>query len=96
MGQLWGMGTGREPRHLLLKLIGQEQELAPRESPHIELAEILKLPIDLLLADLRPPPDMKEEDGRSDTGAIWTRKILEGREKNRGDFLQFLQTTYLV
>lgn len=36
-----------------------------------------------------PLPDAKEENGRSDTGVIWTGKVLEDREKNRGDFLPF-------
>lgn len=89
-----GRQDGLEARHLLLKLIGQEQELAPCESPDIEFAEILELTIYLLLTDPRPPPDTEDEDGRSDAGIIWTRKILEDREKNRRDSPLFLLTTY--
>lgn len=84
---------GLEAGHLLLKLIGQEQELAPCESPDIEFAEILELTVYLLLTEPRPPPDTEDEDGRSDTGIIWTRKILEDRE-NKRDFPPFLLTTY--
>lgn len=65
------------PGHLLLKLIGQEQELASSESPDIELAEILELSVDLLLAGPGPPPNSEDEDGRPNTGIIWARKILE-------------------
>lgn len=48
----------------VLELLSQEQELAPGELLDIELAETLKLMIDLLLADPRLPPDAWEEDGR--------------------------------
>lgn len=77
----------------ILELIGQEQELAPCESPDIEFAEVLELAIHLLLADLRPPPDSEDEDGGPDTGVIWTRKILENRENRRG-FPPFLLTCF--
>lgn len=66
----------------ILKLVGQEQELAPCQSPDVEFAEILKLAVDLLLADPTPAPDTQDEDGRSDAGIIWTRKILEDRERS--------------
>lgn len=59
----------------ILKLIGQEQELASSEPPDIELAEILELTVDLVLADPRPPPDGEDEHRRADTGVIWARKV---------------------
>lgn len=93
-GWLQGRGDSWEPRHLLLKLVGQQQELAPREPPDVEFAEILKLPVDLLLAEPRPPPDTEDEDGRADTRVIGTRKILEDREESSRDFPRFLLTTY--
>lgn len=39
--------------------------------------------VDLLLADPGPPFDAEDEDGRSDTGIIWTRKILENMQNTR-------------
>lgn len=57
--------------------------MAPHQSPDIKLAEVLKLAVDLLLADPGPPLDGDNEDGRADTGVIGTRKILEDREENR-------------
>lgn len=78
----WSEEMGRlRTRHLLLELVGQEQELVPREAPDIEFAETVELTIDLLLADPRPPPDTEDEDGGPDTGVIWTRKVLEDRER---------------
>lgn len=59
----------------ILKLIGQEQELASSEPPDIELAEILELTVDLLLAHPRPPLDGEDEYRRADAGVIGTRKI---------------------
>ena len=91
----WGEGAGGagRPGHLLLELIGQEQELVLRESPDIELAEILELAVDLLLADPRPPADAEDEDGGSDTGIIGARKVLEDKEKDRRRFPPMLLTT---
>lgn len=90
-------GTSRsEPGHLLLELVGQEQELAPREPPDVKLAEVLELAVDLLLGDPGPLPDTEDEDGRSGTGVIRTRKVLEDGEKNGRDFPPFLLTTYPV
>lgn len=68
-------------RHLLLKLIGQEQELASSEPPDIELAEILELTVNLVLADPRPPPDGEDEHRRADTRVIWARKVLKKKTK---------------
>ena len=82
-----GAGASREPRHLLLELIGHEQELALREPPHIKLAEVLKLAVDLLLTDPRPPPDGEDEDGGADAGGVWACKVLEDREKLAVDLL---------
>lgn len=76
-------------RHLLLKLIGQEQKLASSEPPDIKLAEILELTVDLVLADPRPPPDSKDEHRRADTGVIRARKVL----KNKTKFLLTLHAT---
>lgn len=56
---------------LLLKLIGQEQELASSEPPDIELAESLELMVDLVLPQPRPPLDGEDEHRRADTGVIW-------------------------
>lgn len=72
---------GLGARHLLLKRIGQEQELASSEPPDIELAEILELTVDLALADPRPPPDRENEHRRADTGVIWARKVLQNKTK---------------
>lgn len=44
--------------------------MAPHQSPDIKLAEVLKLAVDLLLADPGPPLDGDNEDGRADTGVI--------------------------
>lgn len=68
-------------RHLLLKLIGQEQKLASSEPPDIKLAEILELTVDLVLADPRPPPDGKDKHRRADTGVIRARKVLKNKTK---------------
>lgn len=81
-----GGRAGREPRHLLLELIGHEQELALREPPHIKLAEVLKLAVDLLLTDPRPPPDGEDEDGGADAGGVWACKVLEDREEKQKRF----------
>lgn len=70
-------------RHLLLKLIGQEQELASSEPPDIELAEILELTVDLVLADPRPPPDGEDEHRRADTRVIWARKVLKKKKQEK-------------
>lgn len=51
--------------------------------------------VDLLLADPGPPFDAEDEDGRSDTGIIWTRKILENMQNTR-DFPQCFLTSYPV
>lgn len=77
-----GPGLG----YLLLKLIGQEQELASGEAPDIELAEVLEFTVDLLLADPRPPPDGEDQHRRADTGVIGARKILG--KQNRERFMQ--------
>lgn len=53
----------------------------------------MELAVDLLLADPRPPPDAEQEDGGSDTGVIWTRKVLEDRKKSRRKFPPFLLMT---
>jgi hypothetical protein len=95
-----GRGTGAgglrtEPRYLLLKLIGQEQELALSEPPDIELAEILELTIDLLLTGPRPPPNSEDEDRRPDAGIVWARKILQNM-KNKRDFSQFLLMSHTI
>jgi len=81
-----GGGAGREPRHLLLELIGHEQELAPREPPDVKFAEVLKLAVDLLLADPRPLPDGEDEDGGADARGVWARKVLEDREGKQKRF----------
>ena len=81
-----GAGAGREPRHLLLELIGHEQELAPREPPDVECAEVLKLAVDLLLADPWPLPDGEDEDGGADARGVWARKVLEDREEKQKRF----------
>lgn len=91
-----GEGQGQHswhPGHLLLELVGQEQELVPREPPDVELAEVLELEVDLLLAEPGPPADAEDEDGRSDTGVIRAGKVLEDKEKNRRRFPPFLLTT---
>lgn len=82
-----------DPGHLLLELVGQEQELAPREPPDVELAEVLELVVDLLLGDPGPPPDTEDEDGGSGTGVIWTGKVLEDEQKDRRAFPPFPLTT---
>ena len=81
-----GAGAGREPRHLLLELIGHEQELAPREPPDVEFAEVLKLAVDLLLADPWPLPDGEDEDGGADARGVWACKVLEDREEKQKRF----------
>lgn len=81
-GRREGPGLG----YLLLKLIGQEQELASGEAPDIELAEVLEFTVDLLLADPRPPPDGEDQHRRADTGVIGARKILG--KQNRERFMQ--------
>lgn len=58
----------------ILKLIGQEQELTQQELPDIKLAEFPRPMTHLLLTDHRPPRDT-EEDGRLDTGVMWTRRV---------------------
>lgn len=93
----WGWGAavrwgGRDRGHPLLKLIGQEQELAPGESPDVKFAEILKLAVDLLLADLGPPPDPEDEGGGADAGVVRTREILRDRQRGEQEsFSQFLR-----
>lgn len=59
----------------ILKLIGQEQELASSEPPDIKLAEILELTVDLVLTHPGPPLDSEDEYRRADTGVVWARKI---------------------
>lgn len=78
-----GRQAGSEPGHLLLELVGQEQELVPREAPDVESAETVELTVDLLLADPRPPPDTEDEDGRPDARIIGAGEILEDREQQR-------------
>lgn len=69
-----GEGPGEQDRdqHLLLKLVGQEQELATCQAAYVKLAEALEHSIDLLLADPRPLLDTEDEDGWADAGVIWT------------------------
>lgn len=70
----------------VLELIGHEQELAPREPPDVKFAEVLKLAVDLLLADPRPLPDGEDEDGGADARGVWARKVLEDREGKQKRF----------
>lgn len=76
-------GTNPQSRHLLLKLIGQKQELASCESPDIKLAEVLKLTIHLLLTDAGPPLDTEDEDGGPETWVIRTREVLRGVKRRK-------------